>query len=123
MGRQPTPAELAVLNVIWEQGPVTVRQVHTELKQSKPMGYTTVLKIMQIMHKKGLVKRDEGARAHIYTATSGAHSTRGQLLRDMVKRAFGGSRSGLILHALEEDVSAQEIAEIRKVLDQLDGAG
>ena len=119
---QPTPAELQILRVLWERGPSTVREVHEALDRSEPVGYTTVLKLLQIMTDKRLVRRDESARAHVYTATAPEGTTQKQLVRDLVDRAFGGSASQLVLHALSTRKSSkQELSQIRELLDRLEG--
>ncbi len=116
---KPTPGELEILRVLWAQGPSTVRDVHEALAKSKDMGYTTVLKLLQIMTTKGMVKRDEGARAHIYEARQPAEKTKRQLVGDLLQRAFSGSASDLMLHALSsKKTSREEIEEIRRMLDE-----
>lgn len=120
MGRvqlKPTDAELAILRVLWERGPSTVRQVYEALA-TRETGYTTTLKLMQIMADKGLVKRNETARTHVYSAIAGEAQTQQQLVRDLVDRAFGGSAAALVLRALStEDTSESELREIRKLID------
>ena len=121
MGRlrpRPTDSELAILRVLWERGPSTVRQVHEALADTRDTGYTTTLKLMQIMADKGLVKRDESARTHIYAALATEQQTQRQLVKDLVDRAFGGSAAALVLHALNGDgASPAELKEIRKLID------
>ena len=121
MGRlrlRPTDSELAILRILWERGPSTVRQVHEALAETRDTGYTTTLKLMQIMADKGLVKRDESARTHIYAALATEQQTQRQLVRDLVDRAFGGSAAALVLHALKGDgASPAELKEIRKLID------
>ena len=120
MGRlsKPTDAELAILTVLWERGPSTVRQVHEALSGTRETGYTTTLKLMQIMADKGLVKRNEAARTHVYSAIAGEAQTQQQLLRDLMDRAFGGSAAALVLRALSaEDTSESELREISKLID------
>jgi predicted transcriptional regulator len=118
---RPTDAELAVLQVLWESGPCTVRQVHEALRARRGSGYTTTLKIMQIMLDKGLVRRDDAARTHIYLAAQPRQSTQRGLLRDLMDRAFGGSARRLVLEALSSrKVSRQELAEVRRLLDQME---
>jgi BlaI family transcriptional regulator, penicillinase repressor len=119
MGRlsKPTDAELAILRVLWERGPSTVRQVHEALA-TRETGYTTTLKLMQIMADKGLVTRNEAARTHVYSAIAGEAQTQQQLLRDLVDRAFGGSAAALVLRALSaDDTSESELREIRRLID------
>lgn len=121
MGRQqtrPTDAELAILRVLWRRGPSTVRQVHEALAETRDTGYTTTLKLMQIMADKGLVKRNETARTHVYSATAGEEQTQRVLVKDLVDRAFGGSAATLVLRALSaDDTSEAELREIRRMID------
>jgi predicted transcriptional regulator len=124
MTPRPTDAELAILRVLWERGPATVRDVHEALQSTQASGYTTVLKLMQIMTDKGLVERDETQRAHVYRATSSQRSTQRQLLGDLVDRAFGGSPAKLVLQALAgRRTSPEELHEIRQLLDELEEGG
>jgi len=119
--RRPTDAELGILNVLWERGSCTVREVHEALGSDNTTRYTTTLKLMQIMTEKGLVQRDESQRAHLYRAALPKERTRRRLAADMMKRAFGGSAEKLVLHALQsKKVSGKEIAQIRKLLDQIE---
>lgn len=118
---RPTDAELAILGVLWERGPSTVRDVHDALAETQDTGYTTVLKLMQIMTEKGLVVRDETQRAHIYEARSTEQRTQRQLLTDLADRAFGGSPARLVMQALSgRKASAEELTEIRQLLDRLE---
>jgi BlaI family transcriptional regulator, penicillinase repressor len=115
---KPTSTELEILRVLWEHGPSTVREVTEVLSRSKPVGYTTVLKLLQIMTEKGTVRRNEEARAHVYEAQQSAAKTRQQLVGDLLQRAFSGSASQLMLHALAgKKTSPEEIDEIRRMLD------
>jgi predicted transcriptional regulator len=110
--------ELAILRVLWERGPATVREVHEVLDSGRATGYTTVLKLLQIMTAKGMVIRNEDERAHVYEARLPAESTKRQLVSDLVQRAFSGSASQLMMHALSgKKTSAAEIEEIRRMLD------
>src|SRR3984893_17614656 len=119
---RPTDSELAILRVLWERGPSTVRDVHEDLNQHAPTGYTTVLKLLQIMTEKGLVVRDETQRAHIYESSYGEQKTQRQLLSDLADRAFGGSAAKLVMQALSgRKASADELNEIRDLLDRLEG--
>jgi len=120
---RPTDAELAILQVMWERGPSTVREVHEALNRGiDGTGYTTVLKLMQIMTEKGLVQRDESQRAHVYSAQATQQKTQRQLVTDLLDRAFGGSPARLAMQALStKKASAQELAELRKLLDTLTG--
>jgi predicted transcriptional regulator len=117
--QKPTAAELEILQVLWERGPSTVRDVHEALKEAKDLGYTTVLKLMQIMTAKGLVRRDEHQRAHVYEAQQPAEKTKRQLAADVLQRVFDGSARELMLHALATQRSSkQEIEELRSLLDE-----
>ena len=119
---RPTDAELDILRVLWELGPSTVRQVHDELSQKRDVGYTTVLKLMQIMAEKALLLRDESQRSHIYKVRHKESVTQKQLVKDLVSRAFGGSTEKLVMQALSsKKATAQEIADIRKLLDEMEG--
>jgi predicted transcriptional regulator len=119
---RPTDAELAILRVLWERGPSTVRQVHESLSPERPTAYTTALKMLQIMTEKGLVRRDESDRTHIYQARLTEDQTQRQLVRDLLDRAFGGSASKLVMQALAtRRASAEELSEIRKLIDGRDG--
>lgn len=116
---KPTSTELDILRVLWQRGPSTVRDVHEVLVRSKPTGYTTVLKLLQIMTAKGSVIRNEDARAHVYEARQPAENTKRQLVGDLLQRAFSGSASELMLHALSgSKTSHREIEEIRRMLDE-----
>jgi len=118
---RPTPAELEILGVLWSRGPSTVREVHDTLGPERGAGYTTVLKLMQIMSEKGLVTRDESARAHVYSARAPQARTQRELVRDLVDRAFGGSAARLVLQALSgRRASAEEIERIRRLLDEIE---
>lgn len=118
----PTDAELAILRVLWTSGPSTVRHVHEALSSQQNTGYTTVLKLMQIMAEKGLVDRDETERAHVYHPRWSEQKTQRQLVGDLLDRAFGGSSSQLVLQALSsKKASHQELAAIRQMLDELEG--
>jgi BlaI family transcriptional regulator, penicillinase repressor len=119
---RPTDAELAILRVLWERGSCTVRDVHEMLSSTQATGYTTVLKLMQIMTDKGLVVRDESQRAHVYQATQSEQKTQRQIVADVVRRAFGGSPAKLVMQALSgRKASAAELNEIRELLDRLEG--
>ena len=119
---RPTDAELAILRVLWERGACTVRQVHDALGRERATAYTTALKMLQIMTEKGLVRRDESERTHIYQARLSEDQTQRQLVRDLVDRAFGGSSSKLVLQALSSKrASAEELTEIRRLIDGREG--
>lgn len=119
---RPTGAELAILQVLWEHGPSTVRQVHESLAGKageRVTGYTTTLKLMQIMAEKGIVSRDESARTHIYAARLPQQHTQKQLVGDLITKAFGGSSAKLVMHALSaHPASKEELAEIRRMIEQ-----
>jgi len=118
---RPTDAELEILSVLWERGPSTVREVHESLSGTKDTGYTTVLKLMQIMSEKGLVRRDERERAHVYEARLPQEQTQRQLVGDLLDKAFQGSAMKLVMHALATNkASAKELSEIRRVLDEFE---
>ena len=121
MGRlrpRPTDSELAILTILWDRGPSTVRQVHEALAGTRDTGYTTTLKLMQIMAEKGLVTRNESARTHVYAALASEEQTQRQLVKDLVDRAFGGSAAALVLQALNaEGATPAELREIRKLID------
>lgn len=124
MRKRPTPAELQILHVLWTRGPSTVREVHGELSAEKATGYTTVLKLLQIMAEKELVDRDATERAHVYRARVPRERTQAQLVRDLVDKAFGGSASRLVMHALSgKRATTAELKEIRRVLDDMEGGG
>ena len=117
-GKRPTPTELAILAILWDRGPATVREVHEVLEKDRSIGYTGVLKLLQIMTAKGLVLVNKDERSHVYRAKEPARATKRKAVGDIVRRLFSGSPGQLVLHALEaEPPSAEEIAEIRKMLD------
>jgi BlaI family penicillinase repressor len=117
----PTPAELAILEVLWARGPSTVREVHEALQQ-RGTGYTTVLKLMQIMAGKGLVHRDESQRSHVYAPTIAQADVQGRMVDELIDRAFAGSTSALVMRALgQRAASEEELAEIRALIDRLEG--
>ena len=122
MPPRPTDAELAILKVLWDRGPSTVRQVFDAVAEERGTGYTTVLKLLQIMAEKHLVARDESERTHVYRARMSQAETQRQLLDDLMDRAFGGSAMQLVMRALSgRRTSARDLAEIRRLLDQRDG--
>ena len=119
---RPTAAELEILRVLWDEGPHSVREVQRILNAIKPTGYTTVLKLLQIMTDKGLVTRDETQRPQIYRARYPREHTQRQLLHDLVDRAFGGSVKALVLQAVSGPKSSpKELEEIEKLLDRIEG--
>ena len=116
---RPTDAELQILTVLWELGPATVREVHDRLASKHDAGYTTILKLMQIMTDKGLVERDESQRSHIYRAKLKQEQTQKQLLGDLLSRALQGSANRLVMRAIElSDLSSAELAEIRLLITE-----
>ncbi len=117
---RPTDAELAILRILWDHGACTVRQVHGRLTPPQPIGYTTVLKTMQIMFEKGLLARDESRRAHLYRAQVTEEQTQQGLVRDLLERAFAGSAARMAMQALStRKASREEIEEIRRLLDEM----
>lgn len=119
---RPTDAELSILRVLWRRGPSTVRDVHEELTRETNTGYTTILKLLQIMTEKGLVRRDESERAHVYEPSISEQKTQRQLLTDLLDRAFDGSAAKLVVQALSgQKTSAAELNQIRELLDQMEG--
>ena len=122
-GGEPTEAELGILNVLWERGPSTVRDVHEALYRDEGAGYTTALKLLQIMYAKGLVERDDSERAHVFRPAVSKERTQTRFLADMVRRVFDGSSSQLVLHALgsRPTATSAELDEIRALLDRLEG--
>ncbi|HVW76136.1 MAG TPA: BlaI/MecI/CopY family transcriptional regulator [Alloacidobacterium sp.] len=116
---KPTEGELELLRVLWEKGQATVRELHDEVNRQRAVGYTSVLKILQIMTEKGLVLREESGKAHIYTAAASQEETQRQLLRDLSTRLFSGSAAQLAMHALAmEPASAEELDEIRTLIER-----
>jgi predicted transcriptional regulator len=117
--QKPTAAELEILHVLWSRGPSTVREVHDALTDTRDTGYTSVLKFLQIMTAKGLVKRNETQRAHVYEACLPAEQTKRQLAGDILQRVFEGSASQLMMHALaDKKASTEEIEELRRLLTE-----
>jgi len=117
----PTDAELELLQRLWDRGPSTVRELHDAVSQDKQVAYTTVLKQLQVMTDKGFVERDVSSRSHVYRPLLEEQSTQRSLLRDLVRRVFRGSRPAMVMGALSDgEVSAEELAEMRRVLDELD---
>ncbi len=119
---RPTDSELAILRVLWRLGPSTVREVHEAMNRERETGYTTILKLLQIMTEKGLVDRTESGRAHIYRTRESEEQAQGHMVTDMLDRVFNGSAQQLVLRALTaRRTSPEELAEIRRLLDELDG--
>lgn len=119
---KPTESELEILQILWQRGIATVREVHEDLAQIKDVGYTTTLKLMQIMHEKGLVKRDESMRTHVYQPAVNKEKTQKHLLNKMIDTLFGGSSTQLVLQALggtDGKASAEEIEQIQLLLNNL----
>jgi predicted transcriptional regulator len=120
---RPTEAELEILQILWKHGPCTVRFVNDQLNQKRTVGYTTTLKIMQLMFEKKLLERDESTRSHLYRATVKEKETQGLLLDRFLETAFGGSALKLVMQALgNHKASTEEISQIRDLLDNLEGA-
>jgi len=120
---RPTKLELAILRVLWDAGPQSVREIQAVLNAAKPTGYTTVLKMLQIMTEKGLVERDETVRPQIYRPQYSQDRTQRQLLRDFIQRAYGGSVKSLVMHALATKKSSpKDLEAIEKLLDRFEGA-
>ncbi|MHA6249484.1 BlaI/MecI/CopY family transcriptional regulator [Pontibacter sp. CAU 1760] len=120
--QKPTESELEILQILWQQGPSTVRLVHEELAKTKDVGYTTTLKLMQIMSEKGMLDADKSSRSHIYRPLLEEEHTQRQLLNRFVQAAFRGSASKLVMQALGNSASSkEELDEIRNLLDKLEG--
>jgi predicted transcriptional regulator len=118
---KPTESELEILRVLWEKGPSTVREVHEILEQSKDAGYTTTLKLMQIMHEKGSLQRDTSSKTHIYAAVVTQENTQRQLLDKMIDTVFNGSASQLVLQALGNHKSSkEELEKIKQYLNEIE---
>ncbi|WP_305822914.1 BlaI/MecI/CopY family transcriptional regulator [Massilia brevitalea] len=116
---KPTAAELDLLQVLWPLGAATARQVHDSMQKTRPdVTYATVLRLMQIMHTKGLLIRDESERSHVYAPAQPQDSLQTNLLKDLVQRAFAGSAKALVLAALKSGISKKERAEIEKLLKE-----
>ena len=118
---KPTDSELEILNILWEKGPSTVRDVHEVLEKNKDAGYTTTLKLMQIMHDKTLLKRDISNKSHVYTANVSQEKTQGQLVKRMIDNVFNGSASQLVMQALgNHKTNSKELEEIKKYLEEME---
>lgn len=118
---KPTESELEILNILWDKGPSTVREVHEELTLTKDSGYTTTLKLMQIMHEKKLLKRDASSKTHVFEATVSQQQTQGQMLKKMIDTVFNGSATQLVMQALgSHKASKQELDEIRQYLAEME---
>lgn len=118
---KPTESELEILNILWDKGPSTVREVHEELILTKESGYTTTLKLMQIMHEKKLLKRDASSKTHVFEAAVSQQQTQGQMLKKMIDTVFNGSATQLVMQALgNHKASKQELEEIRQYLSDME---
>jgi predicted transcriptional regulator len=118
---KPTESELEILQVLWKNGPSSVRMVNDVLNKAREVGYTTTLKLMQIMHEKGLVSRNTESRSHIYTAQVTQESVQSQMLTKFLNQAFQGSASKLVMQLLgQHSASQEELVEIRKLIDSLE---
>jgi predicted transcriptional regulator len=117
---KPTDAEVEILSILWKRGPSAVRDVHDTIgANGRPVGYTTVLKQMQMMFEKGLLRRDESQRAHVYAAVYGQEQTQRQLVGELLDKAFAGSAMSLVMQALAtKRASAEELSQIRELLDE-----
>jgi len=119
---QPTEVELAILRVLWDRGPGSVREVHEVLQGSRDTGYSTTLKMMQVMFEKGLLTRDDSRRPQLYAPSVPEEQTQMQIVDDVIHKVFGGSARKLVLRAVQsEHVTADELAEIRRILKKMDG--
>lgn len=117
---KPTESELEILQILWQKGTASVREVHEELAKTKEAGYTTTLKLMQIMHEKGLVKRDDSIKTHIYQPAVSREKTQKHLLSKMITTVFGGDTTQLVIQALgNHKASAEELEEIQKMIENL----
>ncbi len=118
---KPTESEMAILQILWEEGPSTVREVHEILSGTKESGYTTTLKLMQIMHDKGMLSRNDESKTHIYSTLIKKESVQKQVVGNMIKGLFKGSSAKLVMHALgNHRASSEEISEIKKYLDEME---
>lgn len=118
---KPTESELEILSILWEKGNATVREVHEVVQKTKEVGYTTTLKLMQIMHEKGLVARNESAKTHIYTPSFAREKAQEQYIGKMIRTLFSGSTSQLVLQALgKHKPTNQDLVDIKKLIEQLE---
>jgi predicted transcriptional regulator len=121
---KPTASELEILDVLWEKGRATVREIHQEINKRRPTAYTTVLKFMQIMLEKGTVLRDSQGKAHIYRPAQSRRQTQKRLVSDLLDKAFRGSALKLVQHVLEtKPATAEELAEIRRMINEAEAKG
>ena len=120
---KPTTAELQILLVLWRRGPSTVNQVQPELQHGDRVGYTTILKLLQIMHAKGLVRRDESTRPHVFRAAVGEAQVQRRFVTDLLDQVFAGSATSLAMHALAmKRATREELRKVRELLDDIEGA-
>jgi predicted transcriptional regulator len=121
-GPSPTPVELAILQAVWELGPCTVRQIHDALKPARDTGYSTTLKMVQVMTGKGLLLKDESVRPQVYRPAQPRERMQLRLIDELIQRAFGGSASELVLRAASgKRISSRELAEVKKLIEQAKG--
>ena len=120
---KPTQSELEILSVLWEREAATVREIHEVLNRRKPTGYTTVLKLLQLMDEKNLVERDRANRAHVYRAKIKQKETGKQMLGDILRAAFGGSALRLVQQVLETETTAEDLKEIRRMIERAEKEG
>ena len=121
---KPTAAELEILRVLWRRGPSTVNQVHPDLERGDRVGYTTVLKLLQIMFEKGLVRRDESTRPHVFRAAVAEAEVKRRFVTDLLEQVFDGSATSLAMQALSaRRATPEELRKLRKLLDDIEGAG
>jgi BlaI family transcriptional regulator, penicillinase repressor len=119
---KPTASELEILRVLWRRGPSTVHQVQPELKRGDRVAYTTVLKLLQIMFEKGLVRRDESTRPHVFRAAVAESQVKRRLVTDLLDDVFEGSSMSLVMQALSaKPASAEEVRQLRELLDEIEG--
>ena len=119
--QQPTEVELQILRILWELGRAPVREIHARLEAAKGTNYSTTVKMLAVMLEKGLVRRDESARPHVYTAALSQKKAQKRMLGDLIDKVYDGSAQALVLHALSsKKASAEELQEIRQILDQLE---
>ena len=120
---KPTQAELEILSVLWERHAATVREVHEVLDRRKPTGYTTVLKLLQLMDEKNLVERDRANRAHVYRAKIKQNETGKQMLSDVLQKVFGGSALRLVQQVLETETTPEDLRQIRRLIQEAEKKG
>ena len=124
VSNKPTTSELEILDILWEKKSATVRDIHDEISKRKPTAYTTVLKLLQIMHEKGLVRRDEKGKAHIYRTARSQEQTQKRLVSDLLEKAFRGSALKLVQHVLEtKPATSEELAAIRRLIREAEEKG